>query len=237
MRVGAALELGAELVGATALGSPFSQDERRNPLEAMLGARFFLAPKWQLSVGAGPGLSRGYGSPALRFFAGFLYAPQGPEAPKKVVALPESDSDGDGVPDKDDACPRVPGPKENRGCPRVLDTDGDGVPDSEDRCPRLPGPKINGGCPIDSDSDGDGVTDAQDACPYVKGPVENRGCPWPDRDGDGVPDKDDRCPDVPGPAKNRGCPWPDTDGDGITDNEDDCPTEPGPRSNRGCPVK
>jgi len=128
-----------------------------------------------------------------------LVAP--PPAPK--VAL--KDTDGDGVPDIDDLCPDVPGPKENRGCPWPKDRDGDGVPDDIDRCPDTPGPKENFGCPW-PDRDGDGVPDKDDKCPDVAGPKENEGCPWPDRDHDGVPDKDDKCPDEPGPADNQGCP-------------------------------
>ena len=128
-----------------------------------------------------------------------------PPPPPPKVAL--KDTDGDGVPDIDDLCPDVPGPKENRGCPWPKDRDGDGVPDDIDRCPDIPGPK------------------------------ENFGCPWPDRDGDGVPDKDDKCPDQPGPKENFGCPWPDRDHDGVPDKDDRCPDEPGPADNQGCPRK
>lgn len=88
----------------------------------------------------------------------------------------------------------------------LKDTDGDGVPDIDDLCPDVPGPKENRGCPIFTDRDGDGVADDIDRCPDVPGPKENFGCPWPDRDGDGVPDKDDKCPDEPGPKDNFGCP-------------------------------
>jgi hypothetical protein len=42
------------------------------------------------------------------------------------------DTDGDGIYDKDDACPEVAGLKEFNGCP---DTDGDGIQDSADACP------------------------------------------------------------------------------------------------------
>jgi len=126
-----------------------------------------------------------------------------PEAGAPKVAL--KDTDGDGVPDIDDLCPDVPGPKENHGCPVFTDRDGDGVPDDIDRCPDVPGPKENFGCPW-PDRDHDGVADKDDACPDVPGPPENAGCPWPDRDHDGVPDKDDLCPDEPGPADNHGCP-------------------------------
>ena len=110
------------------------------------------------------------------------------------------DTDGDGIYDKDDACPEVFGLAEFNGCP---DTDGDGIPDQLDACPEVAGPKEFNGCP---DTDGDGVPDNLDECPEVAGPKENKGCPWPDRDGDGVPDHLDQCPDVAGTVENKGCP-------------------------------
>ena len=137
------------------------------------------------------------------------------------------DTDGDGIYDKDDACPDVPGLKEFNGCP---DTDGDGIQDSEDDCPLEAGTVEMGGCP---DSDGDGVRDIDDACPDVAGLKSLQGCP--DADGDGIADKDDKCPNVAGPKENGGCPWPDTDGDGVLDKDDKCPTVKGTVANNGCP--
>ena len=144
-----------------------------------------------------------------------------------VIKFGAKDTDKDGIPDKDDACPDVAGPKEFNGCP---DTDGDGIPDKDDACPDVAGLKEFNGCP---DTDGDGIADKDDACPEVAGLKEFNGCP--DTDGDGVPDKDDKCPDVAGPAENGGCPWPDTDGDGVPDKDDQCVNEAGPASNKGCP--
>ena len=144
-----------------------------------------------------------------------------------VIKFGAKDTDKDGIPDKDDACPDVAGPKEFNGCP---DTDGDGIPDKDDACPDVAGLKEFDGCP---DTDGDGIADKDDACPEVAGLKEFNGCP--DTDGDGVADKDDKCPDVAGPAENGGCPWPDTDGDGVLDKDDLCPNEAGPASNKGCP--
>ena len=115
-----------------------------------------------------------------------------------------TDKDKDGIKDKDDACPDVPGLAQFQGCP---DTDGDGVPDKDDNCPEVAGPVENNGCPW-PDTDGDGVLDKDDACPSVAGPVENNGCPWPDTDGDGILDKDDACPTVPGLPEYNGCPKP-----------------------------
>lgn len=135
------------------------------------------------------------------------------------------DRDGDGVPDKSDACPDTPGVKELNGCP---DKDGDGVPDSFDACPDTPGAKELSGCP---DSDSDGIPDRTDACPNDKGPKELNGCP--DSDGDGVADKDDACVDTPGLKELSGCP--DGDGDGVADKDDLCPEVPGMKNKKGCP--
>ena len=137
------------------------------------------------------------------------------------------DTDGDGIYDKDDACPEVFGPKELNGCP---DTDGDTVLDKDDTCPEVAGLVEFQGCP---DTDGDGVQDSADACVDVPGLKEFQGCP--DTDGDGVQDKSDKCPTVKGPKENGGCPWPDTDGDGVLDKDDACPTVPGLAQYQGCP--
>lgn len=136
------------------------------------------------------------------------------------------DQDKDGVKDKYDLCPTVPGVVALKGCP---DTDGDGIADADDKCPDEPGTLANQGCP---DRDGDGIIDKEDRCPDAAGPAALKGCP--DRDGDGVADIDDRCPDIPGLAKFQGCP--DSDGDGVPDIDDKCPNEAGPASNFGCPV-
>ena len=67
-------------------------------------------------------------------------------------------TDKDGVSDKKDVCPEVPGLKEFDGCP---DTDGDGIPDNKDACPEEEVRRVK----RLSDSDGDGVADNDDACP------------------------------------------------------------------------
>ncbi|SFZ90377.1 Thrombospondin type 3 repeat-containing protein [Flaviramulus basaltis] len=138
-----------------------------------------------------------------------------------------TDTDGDGIYDKDDACPEVAGLEAFNGCP---DTDGDGIEDSKDDCPNEAGLAEMNGCP---DTDGDGVADKDDSCPTVAGLKALAGCP--DADGDGVTDADDACPDTAGPAANKGCPWPDTDGDGVLDKDDKCPDVKGTVANNGCP--
>lgn len=134
------------------------------------------------------------------------------------------DTDKDGVPDKKDLCPDVPGLEQFNGCP---DADADGIPDKDDKCPTVAGVAENMGCPADSDKDG--VYDVDDACPTVAGSI--KGCP--DKDKDGVADKDDKCPDVAGLANLMGCP--DKDRDGVADKDDQCPEVAGPVSNKGCP--
>ena len=138
-----------------------------------------------------------------------------------------TDTDGDGVFDKDDACPEVAGLKEFNGCP---DTDNDGIKDADDACPEVAGLAALNGCP---DTDGDGIADKDDSCPRDKWTKANNGCP--DTDGDGVVDGKDKCPAVAGPAANAGCPWPDTDGDSVLDKDDKCPNVAGVASNNGCP--
>ncbi|MDO1512731.1 OmpA family protein [Maribacter confluentis] len=138
-----------------------------------------------------------------------------------------TDTDGDGIYDKDDACPEVAGLEAFNGCP---DADGDGIEDSKDSCPNEAGSKEMNGCP---DADGDGVADKDDACPNEAGLPALAGCP--DADSDGVADKDDSCPSEAGPAENKGCPWPDTDGDGVLDKDDQCPDVAGTVANAGCP--
>ncbi len=168
--------------------------------------------------------------------------------------LGRPDQDRDGVPDKEDKCPTVPGLLKTKGCP---DADGDGVSDLSDRCPNVAGKKTARGCP---DADADGITDADDQCPDVYGLEELNGCP--DADHDNVADKDDKCPDEYGVKEEDGCPFrdrdkdgiadskdvcpdlkgwakfggcPDTDSDGVSDDKDSCPTQPGTVEFKGCP--
>lgn len=108
------------------------------------------------------------------------------------------DKDEDGVVDKDDRCPEIPGLALFEGCP---DLDGDGIQDSEDSCPEVSGLVKFNGCP---DSDDDGIEDSKDNCPEIAGLALFNGCP--DSDGDGVEDTRDECPDTAGNQENNGCP-------------------------------
>ena len=162
---------------------------------------------------------------------GDIYTPKAPSHFQHSLGITfqfgGKDTDGDGIYDKDDACPEVAGLKQFNGCP---DTDGDGIVDGSDACPDVFGLAALNGCP---DTDGDGIADKDDACPEIAGLAAFQGCP--DTDGDGLADKDDKCPTVAGPKSNGGCPVLDADKDGVPDLEDDCPTVAGPVSNKGCP--
>jgi outer membrane protein OmpA-like peptidoglycan-associated protein len=98
---------------------------------------------------------------------------------------------------------------------KVADRDGDGVPDKTDACPGQPedfdGFADTDGCP-DPDNDGDGILDIDDDCPNqaedFDGFQDTDGCPDPDNDGDGILDVNDKCPDVAENFNN----FEDTDG-------------------------
>jgi outer membrane protein OmpA-like peptidoglycan-associated protein len=138
---------------------------------------------------------------------------------------PPQDRDKDGIYDYQDACPDVPGPRNEdpkmNGCPPPPDRDKDGIIDSLDACPDQPGvatqdPQTNGCPPPPPDRDKDGIPDAQDACPDQPGVASQdpklNGCPPPDpdRDKDTIINEQDACPDEAGKAdpdpKKNGCP-------------------------------
>jgi len=110
------------------------------------------------------------------------------------------DSDGDGIPDKDDAFAKDPN--------EWKDTDGDGVGDNSDH-----------------DIDGDGRDNAVDVFPADKkewadsdrdGIGDNAD---KDKDGDGTGNDKDKFPDDP-------TEWKDSDSDGVGDNKDHYPFNP-----------
>jgi OOP family OmpA-OmpF porin len=144
-----------------------------------------------------------------------------------TIAFGGTDSDGDGVYDKNDMCPDVPGLAEFNGCP---DSDGDGITDKDDKCPDTAGLEEFDGC---ADSDSDGIADPNDDCPNEAGTEALNGCP--DADNDGIANKNDDCPNEAGPKANNGCPYPDADGDGVLDKDDMCPDVTGTKANNGCP--
>ena len=180
--------------GYTSYKSEYSKEDGAVKLLAGGGINFWFTDHLGLNVQTG--YNHGFQKDGTDYFQ---------HSAGIVIKFGAKDTDKDGIPDKDDACPEVAGPKEFNGCP---DTDGDGIPDKDDACPDIAGLKEFNGCP---DTDGDGVPDKDDKCPDVAGPAENGGCPWPDTDGDGVLDKDDQCPNEAGPESNNGCPEPNDD--------------------------
>ncbi|MBX3259346.1 MAG: OmpA family protein [Labilithrix sp.] len=243
------LVVGPEVFGSTVTADSRAFEKRTTPIEAILGAHYDVGENVRLGAGVGAALAPGYGAPAARALLSLEWVP-GNAKPEE--AAPIDDRDGDGVPDCEDACGWVPGPRSSdparNGCPPP-DADADHIPDELDACPLAAGPatadaKTNG-CPVDADADG--IPDSEDACPRERGkrsldPKLN-GCADHDGDGDGVLDSEDACPAVAGvktnDPKTNGCPDPDRDKDGVPNDVDACPDEPGkadpdPKKN-GCP--
>lgn len=83
-----------EVFGETLL-TDFFQREQEVPVEALGGARFFFADGWQIGVGAGAGLTFGYGAPDFRTVLDISYTkprvvdlpPPPPPAPPPVVKV------------------------------------------------------------------------------------------------------------------------------------------------------
>jgi OOP family OmpA-OmpF porin len=240
------LVVGPEVFGNSVVTNGAFFTTHATPVEGMFGLHYTIFDDWRIGAGASTGFNGGYGTPVVRGVAVLEWAP----------SVPPPDRDHDGVLDKDDACPDVPGVKSTdplaNGCPLPEDRDKDGVLDKDDACPDVPGvktddPKTNG-CPLPEDRDHDGVLDKDDACPDEPGIAtddpKTNGCRPSDRDKDGILDKYDACPDVPGvkteDPKTNGCPPdPDRDKDGIPNEQDACPDQPGkpnpdPKKN-GCP--
>ena len=199
-------------------GKPASESLSRVNYNGEIGLRFNLTKRLAFNISGGEYFCFGDqldGIDAGKHNDVFLYGMIG----VSVSFFGETDEDGDGVWDSDDACPHTPAgvQVDLLGCP--VDTDRDGVPDYKDRCTGTPvGIEVDeSGCPLDTDKDG--IPDYMDNCPdSPRGvPVNDMGC-IKDSDNDGVADYKDDCPDTP-PGLHvdaRGCP-DDLNRNGIPD--------------------
>ena len=180
------------------------------PTEALAGVTWKAGPDLNVTVfaGSGAGMNEEYGRGTdLRAGAQLVWT-----ASEKIAERKTVDTDGDGIADDEDQCPKLAEDKDkfedDDGCPDP-DNDQDGIADAQDRCPNEPEDEDtfedSDGCP-DLDNDKDSIPDAQDRCPNEPGAARFEGCPVRDRDNDGVPDDQDKCPDEAGEASLAGCP-------------------------------
>jgi len=139
-------------------------------------------------------------------------------------AFDDTDDDGDGAEDTDDAFPLIAAEQKDTdgdgtGDNSDTDIDGDGVNNDDDSFPRNPFETIDTdrdgvGNNTDEDDDGDGVDDAQE--------TQNGSDPLKrDTDGDGVLDNVDQAPTDPAVQF-------DSDDDGIDNAADNCPVHYNP---------
>ncbi|HEV8322551.1 MAG TPA: OmpA family protein [Myxococcota bacterium] len=218
LRVSAALTgyLGGPLRGG-ASDAP-GGDLDQSPLELDGFVDWWMAKDLMLTAGGGAGLRGGVGAPDVRGVLGVRWAPSVPGLAERLkskaddgegdvggVGKSYTDDDGDGIPNRDDLCPKEAEDADKfddeDGCPE-LDNDRDGLPDAADACPNAAedkdGVNDSDGCP-DVDDDGDGVFNDADKCPGaledIDGVADEDGCPDPDNDLDCIPDTADKCPD------------------------------------------
>lgn len=150
VRLGDKVVVGPELFASTVLNSDQGAFRTRNtPLEAMLGAHVDVLENFRVGAAVGAGIAAGYGSPQMRGLLAIEWAPRpapervppeptkedrsepAPPPPPPVVAMAPApvpvvgpaDSDADGIPDTEDACPNEKGPTDpdptKNGCPHA----------------------------------------------------------------------------------------------------------------------
>lgn len=177
--------------------------EKSTPASLLAGLRWSFG-SWLGHVGAGPGVSRGLGTPDFRLLC-MLGTNTESTSETTPAAPPVGDADRDRMDDEVDTCPDQPedrdGVRDDDGCPD-LDDDADGISDASDKCPADPEDEDAfedmDGCP-EPDNDRDGIRDAGDECPTeaenVNGIDDADGCPDVDGDddADGVRNSIDRC--------------------------------------------
>ncbi|NTX51614.1 OmpA family protein [Myxococcus sp. CA039A] len=221
-----ALSVAATLSGA--LGLKETNAEER-PLEALGAVKYRFTEELAAHLGAGPGLTRGYGTPGFRVLGGLAWTASPPAAtPSRQCALGPEDFDGfqddddcldpdddsDGILDGPDVCPGEPetfnGYQDEDGCPDAQDPN---APSTTEPSAATPGAPLTL-APAPVDSDGDGLIDTEDRCSSepedMDGFEDTDGCPDADNDRDGVPDAVDACPleaeAINGVKDEDGCP-------------------------------
>jgi hypothetical protein len=121
----------------------FSADESSDPDGEI------LAYNWDIGNRDRQNIEHSFSSPGEKTVELQVTDDRGAQGSDTVtVNVQARDSDGDGIPDREDACPEEGGQgfglKDN-GCP-VRDSDDDGVPDPEDDCPGESGLEELDGC-------------------------------------------------------------------------------------------
>ncbi|MFN0203907.1 MAG: OmpA family protein [Bacteroidia bacterium] len=172
-----------------------------------------------------------------------------------LFAEDKQDTDGDGIPDKKDYCPDLPGTKKNKGCPEGItpppfefryDRDQDSVANDIDDCPDEAGLKSEHGCPLNSTHVlAKPKTSSKDSIAKVLIPEveDNLNTDPPD-----FPPKKVEEPVVELPKSHpnfvESLPvkerlysvYSDTDKDTVLNGEDKCPRTKGTVKTRGCPA-
>ncbi|WP_257459337.1 pre-toxin TG domain-containing protein [Archangium lipolyticum] len=117
---------------------------RQVPVEGLVGLRWYSPLGLTVTVGGGGGCGCSLTAPTLRLFSSVVWVPyrgsewhaleryKRPPRPAPPASMPPllldvdgEDSDGDGVVDRRDVCPRhAAGPGGREGCPRVREEDG-----------------------------------------------------------------------------------------------------------------
>ncbi len=225
-------KLSAEASLSGALGLKETNTEER-PLELLAALKYRFQEGLAAHVGAGPGLTRGYGTPGFRVLAGLAWTPSSSGSTVASAACALGPEDFDGFQDED-------------GC-LDADDDGDGILDGPDVCPgeaeTRNGFEDADGCPDDPKAWEPVAANGQPVAPPAPLVLPPPGAV--DSDGDGLLDAEDRCPkapeDVDGFEDGDGCPEADNDRDGVADAKDACPLEAevinGAKDDDGCPDK
>ncbi|QSQ16003.1 OmpA family protein [Myxococcus landrumensis] len=220
-----ALTVAATVSGA--LGLKEANSEER-PLEALGAVKYRFTDELSAHLGAGPGLTRGYGTPGFRLLGGLAWTGSSP-ASKPAHKCELGPEDFDGFQDDDDCLDP--------------DDDVDGILDGPDVCPGEPETfnqyQDEDGCPDEVPAAQGTSTESEASEPMKLVPAAV------DTDGDGLIDTEDRCPTEPEDADGfedaDGCPDPDNDRDGVLDTVDACPLEAesinGVKDEDGCPDK